>query len=687
MADLDEAICLFMNFTMEKRKIIFLISFIICLFAFPDKASASGSLSIETYDVEVTVNSDSTFDVAETISYRATGEFHRIWREITLEDYSAVEKCHSDASLQCGGFSYITVTGVYDEDGSKLPENAYSLSEVYSSGEDRLKILWEYAPEGRDFRNELFTWTVEYKVYGGLGYFDDYDLFYWDVFYPDREYRVKDASFNITFPEDINFTNDDLKVFYLYNQYDFNYEYFDSSNTLYITATNLAPYENFTVLLKFPKNIIQEYATLNLDLSPVSQNLTIDEIEILGVSDQFTGVPAGTHKLIFEASGYKPKEFTVTLEPGEEKDLKVHLEMTTLQQALIIATVIGNVLACIGGIGLIVLVVANYLRKGKDIGGRKTIVPWFKPSRGVSPVIMGSIKDEKVHLTDITSTIINAAVRGFIKIKEIGKKKYKLIKQKEFVASEASKGRKIDYSILDRVEVKILKDIFGGKDEVTTESLKNKFYLKIGGIKNEVYSEMESRGYFTKRPDKVRAKHLGIGILMLILGGVLSFLLPFITVFTCGPMFAIAGIVKIMLSFFMPAKTSIGTDIYEKAKGFRMFLHTAERFRMQKLTPKKFERFLPYAMIFGVEKQWAKNFKDIYTKPPGWYEGQDPWTTFNTIHFMRSMSSLNRNVGKVMASTPRSSSSGFSGGGWSGGGGFSGGFSGGGGGGGGGGMS
>ncbi|MBN2016309.1 DUF2207 domain-containing protein [Candidatus Dojkabacteria bacterium] len=671
-----------------KKLLLVPLTFLFLLITFPArKVEADGTLYIENYDVSVVVNADSTFDVSETISYRATGEFHRIYREITLEDKDAVEKCHANPALQCGGFSYITVTGVYDSKGRKLDENEYTLQEVSYSVEDRLKIEWEYAPEGRKFNNDLFTWTVEYKVYGGLGYFEDYDMFYWDVFYPDREYIIESASFDITFPDDIDYKDSNLRVFAGIGEYTYNSDYDGYRHELSLTAENLLAYEDFTVLLKFPKGIIEEYATLNLDLSPKQQNMTVDGIEILNVKESFAGIPPGTHKLEFVASGYKPQEFTLTLDPGEEKDLKVHLEMTTLQIMIYVVIVLGNVLSCFGGLGIIVLIVMNYMRKGKDIGGRKTIVPWFKPPAGISPVMVGSIKDEKVHLKDITSTIINAAVRGFIKIKETGKKKYELIKLKEFHAQEPIAGRRIDYTVLDSVELKILQDIFGVKDSVTTTELQNKFYLKIPGINNEVYAEMEKRGYFAKRPDKVRAKHLGIGIVLLILGIGLSIGLAFVMIFACGPSLFVAGIVKIIFSFFMPAKTAVGTDIYEKCQGFRMFLHTAERFRMQKLTPETFERFLPYAMVFGVEKQWAENFKDIYTQPPSWYEGRDPWTTFNTIHFVNSISSMNRNVSSVMASSPRSSGSGFSGGGWSGGGGFSGGFSGGGGGGGGGGMS
>jgi uncharacterized membrane protein len=40
---------------------------------------------------------------------------------------------------------------------------------------------------------------------------------------------------------------------------------------------------------------------------------------------------------------------------------------------------------------------------------------------------------------------------------------------------------------------------------------------------------------------------------------------------------------------------------------------------MQNLTPDLFEKYLPYAMIFNVEKKWAKNFETMHLPPPQWY--------------------------------------------------------------------
>ena len=40
---------------------------------------------------------------------------------------------------------------------------------------------------------------------------------------------------------------------------------------------------------------------------------------------------------------------------------------------------------------------------------------------------------------------------------------------------------------------------------------------------------------------------------------------------------------------------------------------------MQNLTPELFEKYLPYAMIFGIEKKWSKNFESLIHSNPTWY--------------------------------------------------------------------
>ena len=56
--------------------------------------------------------------------------------------------------------------------------------------------------------------------------------------------------------------------------------------------------------------------------------------------------------------------------------------------------------------------------------------------------------------------------------------------------------------------------------------------------------------------------------------------------------------------------------------GFKMYLETAEKYRLERqLSPALFEKYLPYAMVFGVEKKWAKTFENMALPPPTWYGG------------------------------------------------------------------
>jgi hypothetical protein len=75
----------------------------------------------------------------------------------------------------------------------------------------------------------------------------------------------------------------------------------------------------------------------------------------------------------------------------------------------------------------------------------------------------------------------------------------------------------------------------------------------------------------------------------------------------------------------MPARTIPGARAQEKLLGFSEFMERVdkEKYRNVIKTPEMFEKFLPFAMAFGVENRWAKAFQHIYTQPPTWYGGSN----------------------------------------------------------------
>src|SRR5260370_23468989 len=142
--------------------------------------------------------------------------------------------------------------------------------------------------------------------------------------------------------------------------------------------------------------------------------------------------------------------------------------------------------------------------------------------------------------------------------------------------------------------------------------------------------------------------------------------------------FILAGILSAAVicgfGWFMPARTVTGTRALEGVLGFEDFLAHVESDRFNRMikTPEMFEKFLPFAMALGVEKNWSKAFQNIYTQPPQWYQGTGFGPQFYTYGFVNNLNAMSSQAGSVFASAPRSSgSSGFDSGGGDGGGGGS----------------
>lgn len=153
---------------------------------------------------------------------------------------------------------------------------------------------------------------------------------------------------------------------------------------------------------------------------------------------------------------------------------------------------------------------------------------------------------------------------------------------------------------------------------------------------------------------------------------------------------ALITVVSLLLSAtaapFMQKKTGFGRYILERCLGFKNFLETAEKSRLELLLaddPEYYYKILPYAHVLGVSKIWEKKFDGLLTQPPSWYYGDGVSTNIGSFGMLMAMNSLSRSMTSIPASSSSGSGSGsgFSGGGSFGGGGFSGGGSGGGGGG------
>lgn len=328
------------------------------------------------------------------------------------------------------------------------------------------------------------------------------------------------------------------------------------------------------------------------------------------------------------------------------------------------------------------LLVAGYMfwlwrRLGRDppVG---SVAPRYEPPEGLTPAEVGVVVDDHPHPRDITATMVDLAVRGYLTIEAREESKLLgLSSEREYVLHRERPRE--EWSELREHERKTMEGLFeGGRESVELSELEEEFYEHLSDIRDDIFAELMDRKLYRRRPDEVRRIYLAgaviaVTVLMAVglgLGDYLSIPPMAATVSAFGTGLVVAG-----FGWYMPARTRAGADTYAQVLGFEEFLERVEedRFRRMITGPEMFEAFLPYAMALGVEKKWAAAFEEMYRRPPEWYRGSSP-SGFHAGILAADMGRLSTHAGTAMTSRPRSSGgSSFSGGGGFSGGGFGGG--------------
>lgn len=351
----------------------------------------------------------------------------------------------------------------------------------------------------------------------------------------------------------------------------------------------------------------------------------------------------------------------------------------------------------------------------------------YEPPHGMTPAELGTLVDHSADMQDVTATLVDLAVRGYLAIEEVPQKKLLgLRSETDYVFHLVRPVSEWD-GLLAHERV-LLRAIFdgspdapaaleavgrargaetgsplaglltrvqqhAGEEEPTAASatlgeapaasvplsaLEDRFYTHLDGIRSAIYDRLVARGFYRRRPDHVKAAFVGaavvVGVGLAVLGiwaGEWLDIEP-LTAIVSG---VLSGLSVLGFGLFMPARTPAGAAALSATLGFREFLARVEsdRFRRMIRSPEQFEQYLPHAMALGVEERWAAAFEGIYREVPQWYRGTSP-AGFHTGAFVRSLDTMSTRTSRTMTSRPSSRASGGSGfGGGSSGGGFGGG--------------
>ncbi len=303
----------------------------------------------------------------------------------------------------------------------------------------------------------------------------------------------------------------------------------------------------------------------------------------------------------------------------------------------------------------------------------------YEPPENLPPAVLGSLVAEQVSGTALSATLVGLAVKGQLRIEQEQQKMLFLNLGKRYVFTLL--GEPTQRSALLPHEAYLIETLFPSGTPgamVSTDQLRDHYYVHVPGFERLVKQAVLAEKFFRRWPGTVRALTL-LGGLGLAGAAVLlaMVLLPHDIVLLQGeahPWLTVGSLVLTVVlvgvfAWIMPSRTSRGVEVLRQTLGFQEFLRRVEAPRMERvvLTPELFERFLPYAMVAGLTRQWTAAFQGILETSPSWYVGSGD---FDLTDFGSSLEDCFSTTTGAMQSSPNSSSSssGSSGGGSSGGG-------------------
>ncbi len=377
----------------------------------------------------------------------------------------------------------------------------------------------------------------------------------------------------------------------------------------------------------------------------------------------------------------------------------------------------------------VVLVLVYFFSSWSAVGRdpqKGTIIPLFHPPKGVSPALLhyiGNMGFKQSGWTAFTAAIFDLGVKGLVEIDKSGKDMtitatgeresklpsgeqaiYSFIRSRGKVTVDKTDGPKLNekrgelVSAIERENREVyfknnLGYTIGGVllaavllGAMVWFEVLDPFFLIIAAVAAVLLGVLfaaifgKTRGIGGKIIAIIWFAAIGFNLLGTSVDALAGFSLNIDTGLLAAISILVIGIVFAIL---MRAPTVQGRKLMDEIEGFRMYLETAEKNRLNyvdkgepQMTVSRFESILPYAIALGVERPWSERFEGDLARnavadatgssySPHWYRGTGWSTAGSSGDFSRSFSSLATGMSAAMiAAQPVSSSgSGFSGGG------------------------
>jgi uncharacterized membrane protein YgcG len=268
-------------------------------------------------------------------------------------------------------------------------------------------------------------------------------------------------------------------------------------------------------------------------------------------------------------------------------------------------------------VGGILWVLRRWYRAGRDKPVKLLTDYLTEPPSSLPPGLVGTLLDESADVRDVIATVVDQGTKGNLTIRE--SEKGGLLSSKDFEYTQTNSN--VQY----RFEDMVLSAVFSKGSPVRLSDLKNTFYSKLPPIYDEMYRNLVALKYFPENPKGVRTRNRVMGVLLIVLGVVLFFI--GITVgLLLSPLMMLPGVAVVIVGIgatvtagAMPRKTDFGSEEAEKWRAFSRYLQQMQKYTNVQAASDKFQKYLPYAVALGIERQLITQFNSVPTAMPTWY--------------------------------------------------------------------
>jgi len=406
------------------------------------------------------------------------------------------------------------------------------------------------------------------------------------------------------------------------------------------------PINEFYAELLFPKNLEKN----NVQVDSFYHNLTTEQIG----NPEYSWVNEKT--LTFSAQNLLPRQ-ALTISLLFPQNLIAEYEFTFWEKY-------GRILPLL--LPILIFIISFFIWKkfGDDQPDHRAIIAQYEPPTNLTLAEVSAIEHNgHFQKKSLIAEIFNLAVKGFVKIEIKDEKKYLFSKTEKQIDN------------LSVLEKEILQRLFAKENSFEFSSGYNKNLAELNKFSwnSEITKELKNKNILDPK--------FGSAFWLLLLscfaiigaGSLIFAQNEDKTSLIFGTTVSI--VIFSFFAYYLKKLTPNGNDFLWQIKGFRLYMNTAEKYREQFNEKENiFEKFLPYAMLFGITKIWINKMKQLYGENyfnnyhPAWLIGSS-LPNFNFDNFQTIVSDVNKSLNSAMTTSNGSGGSGFSGGGGGGGGG------------------